>query len=383
MTAYYNEFDPFAASWLEELIKDGLIAPGVVDRRSIVDVVPSELKGYTQCHFFAGIGVWSLALRIAGWSDDRPIWTGSAPCQPFSAAGKGDGFDDERHLWPAFHWHIAHGKPTDVPVIGEQVASKAGRAWFDLVQSDMEALDHACGAVDTSAAGNGAPFIGQRLYWLATANQSRSQRWTTVERGGCGDQLAAGSDGVVVGLAASDSESGQWYTRTVSGEETEVSGQRELDGDFNHRHSNGQRPERMAPSRSDGLQTAIFDLAGSTSPNAERKTGYAGLHGEHGDGIPLRPTDFWSDPDWLLCRDPDGARFRPVEPSTLIVADGRAIRWRMAEGSGEGGQIQTHFPLAQAKEYLNRLDEVRGAGNALNVAQAANFISAVTEYLDQ
>jgi DNA (cytosine-5)-methyltransferase 1 len=66
MTAYYNEHDPFAAAWLRELIADGLIAPGEVDERSIEDVRPDELAGFVQCHFFAGIGVWSLALRQAG-----------------------------------------------------------------------------------------------------------------------------------------------------------------------------------------------------------------------------------------------------------------------------------------------------------------------------
>ena len=85
MSAYYNEIDPYAAQWLRNLIDAGQIAPGVVDTRSIEDVVPNELKGFTQCHFFAGIGVWSLALRNAGWPDDRPVWTGSCPCQPFSA----------------------------------------------------------------------------------------------------------------------------------------------------------------------------------------------------------------------------------------------------------------------------------------------------------
>jgi len=164
MTAYYNEFDPKAAAWLRELIKAGHIAPGDVDERSIVDIRPSDLIGYTQCHFFAGIGVWSYALRRAGWPDDRPVWTGSCPCQPFSAAGKGEGFTDERHLWPHFHWLIENCRP---PVVfGEQVASKDGLGWLDLVQADLEGSGYASGAVDTCAAGFGAPHIRQRLYWV-------------------------------------------------------------------------------------------------------------------------------------------------------------------------------------------------------------------------
>ncbi len=164
MTAYYNEFDPKAAAWLRELIRQGHIADGVVDERSIEDVKPIELMGYTQCHFFAGIAVWSYALRRAGWADDRPVWTGSCPCQPFSAAGKGAGFDDERHLWPAFHHLISQCRP-DV-VFGEQVASKDGLGWLDLVHADLEATGYASGAVDLCAAGVGAPHIRQRLWWV-------------------------------------------------------------------------------------------------------------------------------------------------------------------------------------------------------------------------
>lgn len=163
--AFYNEIDKDAAAWLRELIAEGHIAPGIVDERSIEDVRPDELAGFTQCHFFAGIGIWSLALRAAGIPDDYPIWSGSCPCQPFSSAGKGDGFDDERHLWPAFHHLISQRRPP--AVVGEQVASKNAMPWIDLVHTDLEALGYAFGALPFPTAGIGGPHIRDRLYWGA------------------------------------------------------------------------------------------------------------------------------------------------------------------------------------------------------------------------
>src|SRR4030095_3056253 len=91
MSAYYNEIDHAAAEWLRALIAAGLIPAGDVDERSIADVGPHDLAGYDQCHFFAGIGGWPYALRLAGWPDDRSVWTGSCPCPPFSPAGEGSG----------------------------------------------------------------------------------------------------------------------------------------------------------------------------------------------------------------------------------------------------------------------------------------------------
>ena len=187
MPAYYNENDPFAARWLLNLIKDGLIETGEVDDRSIVDVTKDDLAGRERCHFFAGIGGWALALDLAGWPRDRPAWTGSCPCQPFSAAGQRSGFLDERHLWPAFHALIAECRP---PVVfGEQVAGPDGLEWLARVRADLEATGYAVGAADLPAAGFGAPQTRQRLYWVADASGGRRREdWHEIqgEIGGCG-----------------------------------------------------------------------------------------------------------------------------------------------------------------------------------------------------
>lgn len=192
MTAYYNEIDPYAAQWLRNLVSAGHIAPGDVDERSIVDVHADELKGYTQCHFFAGIGGWSYALRLAGWDDARAVWTGSCPCQPLSLAGKQKGHADERHLWPAFHRLIEECKPS--AVFGEQVASPDGREWFAGVRADLEDVGYACGAADLCAAGIGAPHARQRLYWVANLDQARRRDIAAGSQGAERDRN--GTDGV-------------------------------------------------------------------------------------------------------------------------------------------------------------------------------------------
>ena len=171
MAAYYNEIDPYAAEWLRNLIKAGHIADGEVDTRSIVVVQPDELKGFTQCHFFAGIAGWSHALRLAGWQDEKEIWTGSCPCQPFSVAGKGKGFDDERHLWPHFFRLISACRPP--VVMGEQVAGAAGYGWLDGVRLDLEGEDYSCEGVDIPACSVNAPHIRSRLYWVAHTEHQR------------------------------------------------------------------------------------------------------------------------------------------------------------------------------------------------------------------
>jgi len=167
VSAYYNEFDPFSAAWLRELIKSGEIPNGEVDTRSITELRADDLKEFTQCHFFAGIGGWSYALRLAGWPDDRPVWTGSCPCQPFSSAGNKKGKNDDRHLWPVWAGLIRECRPATV--FGEQVASAIAHGWLDDVYQGLEAEGYAVGAAVLPACSVGAPHKRDRLWFVGYA----------------------------------------------------------------------------------------------------------------------------------------------------------------------------------------------------------------------
>jgi DNA (cytosine-5)-methyltransferase 1 len=172
--AYYNEIVPYCAAWLRNLIAAGHIAPGEVDERSIIDVRPADLDRFDQCHFFAGIGGWSYAARLAGWPDDRPLWTGSCPCQPFSVAGKGEAQADTRHLWSELFRLVAACRPA--VVMGEQVAAAVGKDWLDGVCADLEGVDYAIGAAVVPACAVDAPHRRDRLWFVADINGAHCDR---------------------------------------------------------------------------------------------------------------------------------------------------------------------------------------------------------------
>jgi len=337
--AYYNEIDPYAAQWLRNLIAGGHIAPGEVDERSIEDVAPDDLRGFTQCHFFAGIGGWSHALRVAGWPDDKPVWTGSCPCQPFSSAGKGDGFNDARHLWPDFAWLISERKP--VAIFGEQVAAGNANVWFDLVQSDLEGMDYAFGLVPFTSAGIGAPHIRERAYWVADAhNRIHGKRET----------LRPGRDAVLNGCCSGTLADAHLQRESSAGNAaglTEYCGRGEAGGldNANHPRLEGHGGHDCAEGR-----------AGQVGSVTE-----AGLHLR-----PLEVNGFWRDADWLFCRD---GKWRPVEPGTFPLVDG------FPKGMGHGKSS------LRALAGRNRVGRLRGYGNAINVYAAAAFIRAYMEVI--
>lgn len=170
---YYNDNDRKKTAWLRALIADGIIPAGDVDERPIQEVHASDLIGYTQHHFFAGIGGWSLAFQLANIGEDEEAASCSCPCQPFSQTGKRLGNADPRHLFPQFHRLAREARFPRV--FGEQVASKDGRIWVERVRAEMEDLGYTFEWVDLCAAGVSAPQLRQRIYWVAYANSARPQ----------------------------------------------------------------------------------------------------------------------------------------------------------------------------------------------------------------
>ncbi len=296
MTAYYNEIDPYAAQWLRNLIAAGHIAPGDVDERSIEDIKPCELADYAQCHFFAGIGGWSYALRQAGWPDERPVWTGSCPCQPFSAAGKGKGFADERHLWPAWFHLISQCQPRTI--FSEQVAHTDGLGWLDIVQADLEATGYSSGAVDLCAAGVGAPHIRQRLWIVADSTKSNHS------------------------ACVMDNAHDEGLERLGHGH-----------------HSTGGRAEQVRPITTASELGGLADDRLQQRPNGPPEICHVG---------PVN--GFWCDADWLLCRD---GKWRSVEPGSFPLAYG--ISARMGRLRAYGNAIVPQVAAEMIRAYLRHL----------------------------
>ena len=365
MSAYYNEIDPYAAAWLRNLIRDGHIADGVVDERSISDVKPEELFQFTQCHFFAGIGVWSHALRAAGWEDDRPVWTGSCPCQPFSGAGTRKGMADERHLWP--HWFHLIEECRPPTVFGEQVASKDGLGWIDLVQADMEGSDYAIGAFDLCSAGFGAPHIRQRLWFVADTDNPRSQGWISgrsdTQRQDQHGHVGCGGTTDRVGDTDHGGSQGSGETRVGEGVEQSGSqlagavadvgvdnaiGNGRHEGRFgDHGRNVGEQPDPdgkdvgMGNAQHDGQSASseprsndqdapddekeqiVSVQSEGASISRDDRSGDGGKGGDDTETRAYETNGFWSAADWLLCRD---GKWRPVEPDTFPLAHGATAR---------------------------------------------------------
>ena len=398
MTAYYNEFDPQAAEWLRILILQGNIAPGFVDERSITEVDPDELRQYTQCHFFAGIGGWSYALRLAGWADDRPCWTGSPPCQPFSNAGKRNAQADARHLWPVFFNLIRECRPANI--FGEQVEAAIRTGWLDDLQDDLEAEGYATGKIVLPACSVGGYHIRQRIWFVAERvgdtidkglerhagngngsdqpgrldqKSSRSAPEAGTACKFCGHKFDIDLPGKYGcpnceggGLAEPDCERHVGVNALLLGQEPGRESQDcvEIAG--------GCEASRMADTAGDRCQRQgqrwPAEEGREPQPESARKLP-AGLERSSDDSTTDAPDSIWRNPDWLFCRD---GKWRPVESSVLGIFNG--LPDELVRSCNISPACN---PLAKDQEA--RTMRLKGYGNAIVPPLAAEAIRAYME----
>lgn len=376
MRAYYNEYDKNAAAWLRELIANKLIADGDVDDRSITDVTADDLAGYTQHHFFAGIGGWSYALRLAGVPDDYPVWTASLPCQPFSLAGKQLGKADERHLLPHFLELVRQCKP-DL-LFGEQVTGAIRHGWLDDLQTTMEAEGYAVGHCVLGAHSVGAFHQRQRLYWVADGGGAGLEKQSSL--GGVLSETSGhdarkntfGSGGVAYGPnhgrergEDSAGEAGWTGFESVGGVDVPESlGRTILDSE-----NIGKTYAQIDPLADSGYRS-------DEQPSGVRATTFGGLGEPYCYGREARsqtteaarhrnPFDSagWVDCEWLYCRD---NKYRPIKPGLEPLVDGLP----------RGLVYSRDSSISPNETGEARAIRLKGYGNAIVPQAAAEFIGS-------
>ena len=353
MTALYNEIEPYPAKWLENLITAGAIAPGKVAQCDLRTLTADDVAGYTQFHTFAGIGIWQYALQLAGWPNDLSVWTGSCPCQPWSIAGNRKGLDDERHLWPAWFKLIRECRPACI--FGEQVASKDGLQWLDLVSADLETAGYAVGALDIPAASVGAPHQRQRLYLVAYSIDQRRD-WldtllrTTAARRDTGEILEATGGGEAHSFPMANAQRNrlQGALNTLPRQGTSPVGRGSTDGGAS------------------GGEVGHGALGNTSSPRGGRDTG--AVSSSQGEGPSQRQSargvadelvtagpvgGFWADAEWLPCTD---GKWRCTRPGAQPLVAGSTY------------DMDPDSPPRSKVLY--------SSGNALVAPLAASFIAA-------
>jgi len=312
--AYYNEFNPKAAAWLRQLIKNGNITPGEVDERSITEVKPGDLNGFDRCHFFAGVGTWDYCINQSGWGD-RPVWTASLPCQPFSTAGKGLGKSDERHLLPHFIELVRQCKPDTI--FGEQVEGAIKHGWLDDLQTNMEAEGYAIGHCVLGAHSIGAAHIRQRLYWVANAI-------------------------------------GNSYKREVRGIGREAETVQVID-----------RQNVTKPRKSCGTGENVCGMGDTEHEQHEGRLSGCGEESSKNEKWPASEFTGLGEIDWIYCRD---NKYRPVKSCIQPMVDGIARGMVYSSDTGE--------PINANETQEARVMRLQGYGNAIQAQTATEFIKA-------
>lgn len=109
-----------------------------------------------------GINTRTIGIISAGY-----------PCQPFSVAGKREGKEDDRHLWPEVKRLLEEIRPSWF--VGENVAGHITLG-LDEVLDDLADLEYTTQTFNIPACGVGADHRRERVFIVAYTNNEHEKR---------------------------------------------------------------------------------------------------------------------------------------------------------------------------------------------------------------
>ena len=239
--------------------------------------------------------VRELATDARRLVPDCDILTAGYPCQPFSAAGKQRGEEDDRHIWPEIFTIVKAKLPRWC--VFENVYGHI-RLGLDQVLSDLEGQGYACQAFVVPACAVDAPHRRDRVWIVAHTVSTGSEAFNT-DRLGDGDQSRRNG-------FQFKSKSGESESRDVG----------HAQDDRRDRRATQVRREG-APDQSDKSRPGVrgepsgssSDVADSNNQGSQgRISGRqdSGRQGEHGHVGCGSPTHRQSTEDWWAVEPPVG-----------------------------------------------------------------------------
>jgi len=144
-TVAYVEWEPYCQKIIAQRIKDGIFDRGPIfgDVRTFADKYAERFRGLVD------------------------VVSGGFPCQPFSLAGRQQGADDPRDMWPATLATVRAVRPPYCFL--ENVPGLLGKhRYFEKILKDLSEEGYDVRWTCLSAAEVGAPHVRNRLWILAT-----------------------------------------------------------------------------------------------------------------------------------------------------------------------------------------------------------------------
>jgi len=289
------------------------------------------------------------------------IISGGFPCQPFSAAGKRKGADDNRYLWPQMLRVIQEVRPAFV--VGENVAGllsmDSGKV-FEQICTSLEDEAYEVESFVIPACAKGAPHRRDRVWIIAHSLDSYaglSTRTLQEENQGEGVQQEQR-----MGEPGSASEAHAFTTHSNS-KQNNSSHQERL-----YPESGSEDPESTADANQQGLQGSICGEFGSI-----QETNRAYQRGESGRTVPASEQwkEHWFEVATLLCRMDDGL------PETLDSAERKTIYNAVGHFGREEVEQKIGVDCSKVEEYVQRTSRLKALGNAIVPQVACEIFKAI------